>query len=190
MKDTEIEIQVKVDNVKNLKIFLHRNGKYIGKNNQIDEYYTPIHRDFLSVRPIKEWLRLRMSDRGNSITYKNWKYGKDGKSWHCDEYETKIDNIEQLRKIFKVLNYKLITRVNKNRTTYKYKNYEVSLDRVLGLGNFVEIENKSVKRVAIRDTVKLMITFLKKNKCGKIQRNNGGYPFMLMFPKEVIFEDL
>jgi predicted adenylyl cyclase CyaB len=71
MEDTEIEIQVKVARTKKLLEFLKEKGKFIGEFTQIDEYFTPKHRNFVRKRPIKEWLRLRKSDSGNFITYKN-----------------------------------------------------------------------------------------------------------------------
>lgn len=190
MKDTEIEIQVKVARTKKLLEFLNSSAKLVGSFQQIDEYYTPKHRVFTKIRPVKEWLRLRKSEQGASITYKNWKYNKSGKSWHCDEYETEVKNLKQMKSIFAVLNFKLLCTVNKKRTIWKHKNYEISLDKVRGLGSFIEMEYKGKKNIKVTHAVSEMINFLKELSCGKIQRNNGGYPFMLMFPKEVKFEEL
>ncbi|MBU0570368.1 class IV adenylate cyclase [Patescibacteria group bacterium] len=190
MKDTEIEIQVKVEKTAQLLRFLKKNGTFIHKTYQIDEYYTPKHRNFTKVRPVKEWLRLRKTDQDASTTYKNWKYDKSGRSWHCDEHETKIERLDQLRKIFAVLNFKLLCKVDKKRTIWKYGIYEISFDRIAGLGSFVEMEYKGRKKIKVNDVIVDMMKFLKKHGCGKIQRNNGGYPFMLMFPKEVKFEKL
>jgi predicted adenylyl cyclase CyaB len=190
MEDTEIEIQVKVQKTRDLLSFLKKNAKLVGHLQQVDEYYTPKHRSFTKIRPVKEWLRLRKTDQNASITYKNWKYDKSGRSWHCDEYETKIEKLDQLRKIFTILNFKLLCKVNKKRTIWKYGIYEISFDKVVGLGSFIEMEYKGRKKVKVNDVVANMVRFLKKHGCGKIQRNNGGYPFMLMFSKEVKFEEL
>lgn len=190
MKDTEIEIQVRVDSVTNLIAFLKQNAKHLHSTYQIDEYYTPKHRNFTSPRPIKEWLRLRCAENENSITYKNWIYDKSGRSWHCDEYETKIENLDQIKKMFRAINFKLLIKVNKKREIWKYKAFEISIDKVKGLGKFIEIEYKGKSQKKISEIVHDMITFLKEQKCGKLYRNNGGYPFMLMFPKEVEFEEL
>jgi len=190
MKDTEIEIQVKVDRVTNLIAFLKNNAKHLRSTHQIDEYYTPKHRNFISPRPIKEWLRLRCAENESSITYKNWVYGKSGKSWHCDEYETKIESLDQMRKIFKVMNFKLLIKVNKKREIWKHKAFEISIDKVKGLGKFIEIEYKGKSKKKITEIVHDMTTFLKEQKCGKLYTNNGGYAFVLLFPKEVEFEEL
>lgn len=190
VKDTEIEIQVKVDSIKTLLDFLKKHATFKYTTTQIDNYYTPKHKDFTSVRPIKEWLRLRKSENGSSINYKNWKYDRTGKSWHCDEYETKIADLDQMRKIFVALNLKLLTSVNKNREVWHYKSFEVSIDKVRNLGNFIEVEYKGRAKKRPKEIVSQMLKFLKDQKCGKIFRNNGGYPFMLLFPKEVEFEEI
>ena len=150
-----------------------------------------IFRDFLSVRPVKEWLRLRSENGKYSITYKNWHYQKDGRSYHADEYESVIDNIKGLKKLFKALDFNTLTTVNKIRKTWIYKDYEISLDTVENLGDFVEIEfkgesqNPDHKKISVE-----MVEFLRKLDCGKIKKNNGGYPFLLLFPEETKYEEV
>jgi adenylate cyclase class 2 len=189
MKNIEIEIQVKIGNTKNLIKFLKKKAKFLYENHQIDEYFTPSHRNFIKTRPAKEWLRLRSEENNYSITYKNWYFTKEGKSYHCDEFETTIGDIKQLKNILKVLNFKSLVTIDKIRKTWKYKNYEIAVDAVRGLGNFVEIEykgkEKSVDPQAITEE---MINFLKDNHCGKITRNYKGYPFLKLFPKEAEYE--
>lgn len=190
-KNIEIEIQVQVENIKPLVRFLNTNAKKIIKTRQIDEYFIPKHRNFLAKKPVSEWLRLRNANGNYSINYKNWYHGEDGKSHHRDEYETKIEDIKQLHLIFKSLNIKPIVKVDKTRTSYLYKKYEVSIDRVESLGDFVEIEykgksdGKNAKEVADE-----MGQFLKSFKVGKIYRNYVGYPFQLLFPKGFKLEEI
>ena len=190
MKDTEIEIQVKIEKTAQLLRFLKKNGTFIHKTHQIDEYYTPKHRNFTKVRPVKEWLRIRKSGKGTSVTYKNWKHGKDGKCYHCDEYQTGIDDYKQIKNIFQVLNIKLLGKVDKQRQVWKYKSFEVSFDKVRGLGSFIEIEYKGKIKKKIKEIVSDMIFFLKSQNCGKIHRNQIGYIFMILFPKEIEFEKI
>ena len=90
----EIEIQVNVENLKPLIRFLKSNAVFQAEKHQVDEYFSPIHKDFLSVRPVSEWLRLRSASGLFSINYKNWHHEKDNKSYYCDEFETKIENTE------------------------------------------------------------------------------------------------
>jgi len=191
MNNIEIEIQVNIENSKPLMEFLEKNGQFRAEKRQIDEYFSPAHRSFVEVRPIKEWLRLRDSDGKHSINYKNFHFDNDGRSQYCDEYEVKIENLAQMKKILEVLNFKSLTKVDKKRKAWEYKDYEIDLDSVEGLGDFVEIEyiGKDEKANPEKITTE-MINFLKGIGCGKIKRNYVGYPFQLLFPKEVKFEEL
>ncbi len=187
MKDVEIEIQVRVSDAAKLRRFLKEKAKYIAESYQKDEYFTPVHRDFVGTKPVAEWLRLRESGKG-VITYKNWHYGADGKSAYCDEYETMVDDVGQMRKIFDALNIKPIITVEKTRRSWRYKDYEISLDQVTGLGDFVEVEYKAHANYDPKTITNEMVQFLKQIDCGKIERNFVGYPFMLLYPDEVRFE--
>jgi len=190
MEDTEIEIQVKINDTKPLLDFLKSNGTFRGEHYQKDEYFSPPHRNFLDKKPIKEWLRLRESGK-NSLNYKNWHYGKDGKSHHCDEYETIVEDVNQARKIFSVLDIRPVVTVEKNRKIWDYQDYEISVDSVTNLGDFVEIEYKGKnQKVEPKVVTSEMIKFLKDLGIKKIERNYVGYPFMLLFPEDNQFEIL
>jgi len=189
-KNQEIEIQVKIENSQPLKELLETEACFLSEKRQVDEYFVPAHRDFLAVRPIKEWLRLRDENGVYSITYKRWHISKDGRTWHCDEHETGIEDIKQMKKLFGVLDMKSIIVVDKTRKNYIYQNYKISFDSVKGLGDFVEVEYITKGEVDEQKIAYEMINFLKKLGCGRIERNNGGYPFMLLFPEEAKFEEL
>ena len=190
MTDIEIEIQVSIENSKPLIEFLEKNADFKKESHQIDEYFSPIHRNFIEVRPVKEWLRLRDSDGKYSINYKNWYFDNEGKSHHCDEYETKIGDLAQLRKILYVLDFKSIVKVDKLRKTWIYKDYEIDVDSVKGLGDFVEVEYiGKEEKVDPKKITEEMVNFLKSVGCGQIKRNYVGYPFQLLFPKEVKYEE-
>jgi predicted adenylyl cyclase CyaB len=180
----EIEIQVKVENVQALFSFLEKNAQFIGEERQVDEYFTPKHRDFASVRPVKEWLRLRDEKGKFTLTYKNWRYNENGKSESCDEFETSVKDISQLKKMFAALDMKTVVKVDKIRKMWKYKDYEISIDYVAGLGDFVEIEFNGVSSDDKKVTDE-MVRFLKEIGVGKIQRSYQGYAFSMMAPEEV-----
>jgi adenylate cyclase, class 2 len=190
MSDIEIEIQVKVEGVSNLINYLNDKAKFIGNMYQKDEYFIPQHRNFVDKRPVEEWLRLRKSKK-DSITYKKWYYEKDGKSTHCDEYETNVDDVSKIKKIFKSLDYRSVILVEKNRSSWIFNDYEVSIDKVTNLGDFVEVEYKGTNdKVNPKKIIKEMIKFLKSSGCKKVERNFMGYPFMILYPNEVKFEEV
>lgn len=189
-RNIEIEIQVEVENTDKLIAFLEKNAKFIGEKHQIDRYFTPAYRDFTSVRPVNEWLRLRDSSGEFSINYKNWHREEDGRSHYCDEYETTIKNPGQMENIFQALEIKPLVEVDKRRKIWRYKDIEITLDSVKGLGEFVEIEYKGTdtsKKPA--EITNKMLSFLKKRGCGKILRNYVGYPYRLLFPEEAKSEE-
>lgn len=190
MNNIEIEIQVNIENSRPLVEFLEKSAEFKKENRQIDEYFSPAHRDFTSVRPVKEWLRLRDSGGKYSINYKNFHYDENGKSLYCDEYESQAGDFNNLKKILESLNFKFLVKVDKIRKIWEYKDYEIALDSIAGLGDFVEIEyigkdeKPDPKKIAQE-----MVDFLKNMGCGKIKRNYVGYPFQLLFPSEVRFEE-
>ena len=188
-KNIEVEIQVNVEYSNPLIEFLEKNGIFQSEKRQIDEYFSPVHRDFLATRPVAEWLRLRDADGKYSINYKNWHFDENGKGHYCDEFETKIEGMDQVKKIFEVLNLKSIVVVDKLRKTWIYRDYEVAVDSVKTLGDFVEIEYMGEdEKVNPEKITGEMVDFLKKVGCGKITRNYVGYPFLMLFPNEVKYE--
>ncbi|MFC1790838.1 class IV adenylate cyclase [Patescibacteria group bacterium] len=188
MANREIEIKVKIEKYQKLIAFLQKKAQFVSKKHQVDEYFTPQHRNFLSPRPVKEWLRLRKSKDEFYITYKKWHYTKSGRTHYGEEQEVQIGNLERLREILKALNFESVVTVDKQRQVWTHQNWEICLDEVKGLGNFVEIESKGKSTKKPAEITKEMISFLKEIGCGEIERSYDSYPFQLLFPKEIKFE--
>lgn len=188
-EDKEVEIQVKIGDVEPLLKFLEENAEFKGEKLQIDEYFSPPHRDFTVVRPVKEWLRLRNASGVCSINYKNWHFDGEGKSHYCDEYESEIGGLDKVKKILAVLNFKSLVVVDKVRRIWIYDDFEISVDSVKGLGDFVEIEYKGNEEIFDpKKITESMIEFLKNVGCNGIKRNFVGYPFLLLFSEEAEWE--
>lgn len=189
-KNIEIEIQVKVDNSRALLEFLKSKADHISEKHQVDYYFSPKEHNFLKHRPVTEWLRLRNDNGKCTINYKNWHLDKDGKSHYCDEYETEIKDIDQARRILTALSFKSVVTVDKVRQTWKYQDYEIGIDSVKNLGDFVEVEYIGQDgSIEPRQATDAMVEFLKQAGCGRVMRNFVGYPFQLLFPDEVKFEE-
>lgn len=181
MKETEIELQAKVENTEPLLAFLERETHFQAEKHQIDEYFTPAHRDFLAARPIEEWLRLRDADGACSLNYKKWHFDSEGRGLYADEYETKLDNLQMARKILAALDAKPLVTVEKTRKMWRYNDYEICLDSVKSLGDFVEIEYMGSRNSDDhKDIMSKMIRFLKDLGCGKLEVNHSGYPALLL----------
>ncbi len=191
MNDIEIEIKVQVEHDTVLKEFLEERAQSVGTSEQRDEYFTPAHRDFTTVRPVGEWLRIRSEGEKHSLNYKNFHHTPEGKTLYCDEYELDIASADALRKVLLALQFRSLVTVMKRRETWKYKQYEIVLDQVEGLPPAVEVEYKGDAPAA--DALKIkeeMMQFLKDRRCGKLKINEQGYPFLLMFPNEATFEEI
>lgn len=187
MKDIEIEIQVQVENVEPLRTFLEESAQATGTKRQIDRYFVPAHRDFLAADPIAEWLRLRDQDGTHSITYKYWHIDSTHHRNYADEFETGIDNIGAMEKMLAALDFKPIVTVDKTRHTWHYQNYEIAIDAVKDLGDFVEIEYKGSEEITAETAITEMIDFLKTRQVGRIRRNTSGYPGLLLFPEQATY---
>ena len=143
-KRIEIEAKFEILNVKELFKILEElekdnNAKLVEKDEmQKDTYFTPNDRNFLDKRPVAEWLRTREEKGKYSITtYKNWaKEDGENAKFKCREVETNVDDIEAIKEIFDVLKVRKLIVVEKNRTSYLYKDIIISVDIIEKLRKF------------------------------------------------------
>jgi len=193
MRDVEIEIQVRIEKTKPLEEFLDKNASFRFEVNQVDEYFSPQDEkdDFLKQDPITRWLRIRKEDKIYYLNFKKFYYEKTGENYFRDEFESKIEDPEEVRKIFLALNFKPIVVVEKLRKAWQCNEWEIALDDVKNVGQFVEIEFKfSQGQTDPKKDIKEMIEFLKKIGCGKLEINYQSYPFLVLFPDKAKFEEL
>ena len=132
--NTELELKIKAsereqDRVLNL---IKNNSILLKDEDQEAIYYKTNYRDM-----INEWLRIRKEDNNYVLNYKRKEDNK------IKEYNVTIDNIDNLKTIFKFLDLKETSIVSKHRVSYLYKDkYEFSFDDVDNLGTYIEIELK------------------------------------------------
>lgn len=139
----EIEKRYEVKDKANLLKWLEKKATKLYEHHHIENYYTPVHRDFLEPKIPIEWLRIRNADGKYSITYKYWHTDGKSEGTHCDEYETDLEDGEQLKSIFKALDFKVLAEVDKHRIAFSSDIFEITVDEVKNLGVFCEIEVKS-----------------------------------------------
>ena len=139
----EVELKYKVNDIIRLEKWLTDNTEKLFSSRQIDEYYTPAHENYFSDNPPRKYLRLRNSGGKWSTAYKYWyPSGKNGEYSHCDEFETDLENGEELKKIYLAIGFKLLVVVDKTRTAYRYQEFEIEVDEVKEMGMVCEIEIK------------------------------------------------
>lgn len=172
--ETEIKIQLVEKDFHRLEFITEKESDFLNENHQVDTYYQPTYRPFIDKEIINEWLRI--GKRGNKIilNYKNWY------DIHCDEYEVEIDNEENLRKIFRILDLEKIAIVDKTRKNYRYLDkYEISLDIVKDLGYFIEIEVKKYDKSILEEYNDLLL-LAKQLKLDLNKIDRRGYPYYLL----------
>lgn len=195
MKNIEIEIRIKLDNPYLFKEWLKKSAKQIKTVDQIDIYFDPPHKSFITVdsrgyKNADEWLRLRISQNKNEICYKYWHTDKKtGKSTHADEIETTIGDPEQIQEIFKRLGFKRIAMVSKHRESWQYGDFRFDCDNIENLGFFVEIEFHGEIDNPAKGKQKIF-DFLNKIGIKDWKKIKGGYPWMFWNIDKNLFEDI
>lgn len=183
----EIEIKFPLRNSAEAFSFLNKKAKLISKNiYQRDAYFTPTHRNFLAEKYPFEWLRLRKSPKGEFITYKHFHPEGAEKTDYCDEFETKVNSLEALEKMFNSLDFKELVVVEKKRTTWIFKNVEIVIDEVTDLGFYIELEITSAFDNPEEGKVYLY-QLLKEWQIEVGEEDIRGYPFQLLANKGYTF---
>lgn len=130
----EVEVKVRADH-RQVKDKLKEIGaRPVGVEKQSDTYYNAPHRDFAET---DEALRIRCVNGTSVLTYKGRKLDKVSKT--REEFETAVEG-DEARSILLSLGFKQSGRVRKSRDVYRYNDFIICLDKVEGLGEFVEIE--------------------------------------------------
>ena len=139
----EIEVKVKVASYAAVRRKLSKAAKFVKAVEQVDEYWTPAHKNIYIDKSGEYW-RVRRSAGKVSFEYHRLVKNKKGIKLYAAEYETKVESGKILQKILKFIDAQLILVVRKKREYFKTSKFEFCLDRVVGLGNFLEIENLKV----------------------------------------------
>ena len=136
----EVEIKVKIDNFEEIKTKVSKLGKLIKAIKQIDDYYVPSHRDFFAQKPHPvEWLRIRTNPDKTVLEYtRSINQKEDGDYDYAEEYETQIFEVKELEKILGFLDFKKSVTIEKYREYWMCNKIEVALDKIKGLGYFIE----------------------------------------------------
>ena len=156
----EVELKLRADH-DSVRTALDDAGASLDRRvRQVDTYYDAPHRDFAET---DEALRLRKETRegvGGSegdeqpetttrITYKGPLVEAESKT--REEHETAVADGDEAAGILGGLGFEPAAVVEKERTFFVLDGYTVSLDRVDGLGEFVEVEAEAAESDDIAD---------------------------------------
>ena len=146
---------------------------------QIDAYYNAPHRDFLATGAISEWLRVRTEERGSSINFKRWHPVDALIKTHADEYETKVEDVEAIRRLLDALDFTPLVTVDKVREEWKLPEVEVVFDHVEGAGHFVEFEFTGDAE-NVEDATARLEEFIASLGVELGEQVNRGYPHIML----------
>lgn len=182
----EIEIKFPLLNSDEVISFLKKNAKLKYENRQVDKYYDLPHRSFVAEpNKIREWLRLRDSDGKKSFNYKIWNQVNDVEKAYADEYETKIESIEVVEAILKAIDIKPLIVVDKQRQVWDFKDVEVNIDRVVDLGDFIELEYEG-EIEDVMEVRKMLYNMIDELGAKTGKQDTRGYPYELLIKKGAI----
>jgi len=132
----EVEVKVRV-NLKQIKEKLERiKATFIKEVEQEDTYFRHPCWNF---KDRDEALRIRKEENIFLLTYKGPRLDRDTKTREEVQLQVEPDMFELLKE----LGFSELKKVRKKRRFYQWKSLEVCLDKVEGLGDFLEIEGKS-----------------------------------------------
>jgi adenylate cyclase, class 2 len=131
----EIEIKAQADHKALLSALKDAGATFEKTVDQHDTYYNAPHRDFGET---DEALRLREQSGRVYMTYKGKKL--DTKSKTRKEVEVEVMDRTKMDDILLSLSFKKTLEVKKKRDIYHLSGVEVCVDRVEGLGDYVELE--------------------------------------------------
>ncbi|RLA83587.1 MAG: class IV adenylate cyclase, partial [Deltaproteobacteria bacterium] len=131
----EVELKVRADINRARERLQGLGASPEGIEFQHDLYFNAPWRDFSRS---DEALRIRIKGEGGLLTYKGPKI--DPLSKTREEIEVEVSDWRQARQLLLRLGFEEVGEVKKWRERYEIGGFTVSLDRVEGLGEFVEVE--------------------------------------------------
>ncbi|MCX6707687.1 MAG: class IV adenylate cyclase [Candidatus Woesearchaeota archaeon] len=180
----EIEIKVSVKNLGKAEEKLRKIARFVKAKDQKDEYFMPPNKDYFAEKPTKEYFRVRNEKGKGHINYSFCHYGKDGKLLKTDEYETDINDPETMSVILGKIGMIKKVIVEKHRKMFEYKDFEICLDEIKGLGFFVEVEAKKMMG-SPEETKRKCYEILEEIGADWKDAPNMGYPDMVIRKEKI-----
>ena len=138
----EVEVKAYAEDLKEVEARIREMGAELTwEGEQVDTYYNHPERDFAKT---DEALRIRNEKSDSFLTYKGPKVDELSKT--REEIQFSIENAEAAGKVLVKLGFSTAGIVKKYRKKFKLQDLKISLDRVDGLGDFVEVEALDTNR--------------------------------------------
>jgi adenylate cyclase class 2 len=135
----EIEVKLKVNNLSELEKALAESGCMLSEpifQHDVEYSYKGLNNEFKGFKEGDIMFRIRYTKDSAILTLKKQKSNEMDNL----EYETVLGNPKDMHEILLALDYQSSVEVKKMRRKGKLGEYEICLDEVERLGNFVELE--------------------------------------------------
>jgi adenylate cyclase class 2 len=138
----EVELKVAADHAPVRERLATLDAEPLGVVEQVDTYFEHPVRDFAETN---EALRIRLETRDGDtdtrVTYKGPLV--DSASKTREERETGVEDGDTMERILDTLGFDRFETVEKHRERFEHGEYTVTLDSVMGLGEYVEVETEA-----------------------------------------------
>ena len=142
MTRQEIEVKARARDLEAVAQKLHDLGCTVSEpREQDDAIFINFVGSYIEFRSGAKanFLRIRKTNGKNIFTIKQAQTNE----LDVIEYETEIADAEQMRQALLLMGYREVMRIRKVRRKANYRDYEICLDDVDGLGSYVEAEKIS-----------------------------------------------
>ncbi len=175
----EIEVKARVHSLKVIMAKLKKLGCKMSKPViQDDIIFANYSGPFTVHHPGENILRIRKSKNKILFTVKQ----SQKNELDAIEHETIVEDARELQSIIQLLGYKEEVRVHKTRIKSEYKNWEICLDDVRGLGKFIEAEEITDEKADSDQVQNKLFDFLRTLGVEEKDRVMNGYD-TLMYSK-------
>ena len=155
----EIEVKAQLNNKETVLQELEKLGCVLSEPiTQIDTVYAKIVGSVSEYAKNDHFLRIREKSDGRYIF--TVKADPTKHALVKTEHETEILNPVEMRKAIFLMGYHIANKLTKIRQIGHYKDYEICVDEVEGLGSFIEVEKISDEdpEIVLTELKKLLFT--------------------------------
>lgn len=180
----EIEVKARLGNRIGFLLAAKRYGIFFGEPVQQDDTIFAHLDDKLaeSDSMVKDVVRLRKTAGKVLLTLK---YRASDQSRDNHELETEVSSYQEMTKIFERMGWHEDIRINKHRQTAAFKGFELCVDALEGVGDFVEIEKLAKEEADAVSIQAEMWKILTSLGVAEEDRVHDGYYTLLRKQREV-----
>ncbi|MCI8544658.1 MAG: class IV adenylate cyclase [Bacilli bacterium] len=165
-ENVEIELKILVQDEEAFTRYLEEHTTFIKEEMIEDTYfenpdYPFLYIDEKGLKNAKKRLRVRKSNSGDTINFKEKVFGEKEQFLYSNEIEEKLTSGEQMIKILESLGFVTSCHYHKTRKVYHTENFEFDVDLIDVLGMVVEIEYQG-KLDDLKNGIDMIRNFLKE----------------------------